>query len=90
MFNPDTLVQHYLQPEEMKPFYLQALEHTRQQQREQQGSMGVARGRSSDSAAAGAGPVVSSSSSSAAQQPQGSDAAGELYAQLVQMGLLRR
>mmetsp|Transcript_26122 Transcript_26122/g.66490 ORF Transcript_26122/g.66490 Transcript_26122/m.66490 type:complete len:322 (+) Transcript_26122:142-1107(+) len=84
-FRPDTLVQHYLRPEEMRPFYAQALE-------------AAAAGGPRQGAGDGMNSTCSSVPGGAAStsQPGGSgseggrDAAAQLYDTLVGMGLLRR
>lgn len=83
MFHPATLVQHYLRPEEMRPFYQQALEHARR-------AAAAAPGGSGGGAAAPAPAGASGSGGAAGGGGSGGDPAGALYAQLVSMGLLRR
>ncbi len=78
MFHPATLVQHYLRPEEMRPFYQQALAHAR-------GGAGAA-----DSSGGGGGGASGSGAASGSGGGGAGDPAADLYAQLVSMGLLRR
>lgn len=85
IFQPSTVVQHYLTPEEMVPFHKQVLEALQQQQH----------GGSTAAAPAEAEPAATAAPRSGSQQQQPTSGSGlsapdELYAQLVQLGLLRR
>ena len=95
IFHPDTLVQHYLRPEEMKPFYAQALEDgaARQQLQIQGTPQGTPRNHAGG---ASTSEAVAAGDSGALGQPGcggaggAADPAAALYAQVVAMGLLRR
>lgn len=86
IFHPDTIVQHYLRPEEMKPFYVEA------RQAAASATIGA------QALEGGAGTLSSpqfpshgtGSAPSAADASDSGSAPAQLYATLVEMGLLRR
>lgn len=94
MFRADTVVQHYMRAEEMKPYYNQALQAAEQQQQQLQdaGSPGeceaLAGGSAAKNGPTGCAPTSAQPCASGLQSPSG--AAEQLYSTLVQLGLLRR
>ncbi|KAI8464209.1 MAG: galactosyltransferase-domain-containing protein [Monoraphidium minutum] len=74
VFHPATLVQHYLRPEEMKPFYDQALEHARQQQQQQQQQQ---QEQQQAGASPSAGPTVSAPTAAVADGGCGDGGSGD-------------
>ncbi|GBF93985.1 hypothetical protein Rsub_06234 [Raphidocelis subcapitata] len=96
IFHPSTLVQHYLRPEEMGPFYSQALQHARHQ-REGGGDAAAAAGpaeaggpAAGRSGGGGGGGGGGDGGVDGGTDAGGEDPAAQLYSQLVAMGLLRR
>ena len=87
IFHPDTIVQHYLRPEEMKPFYVEA-------RRAAASASAGAQAPEGEAGALSLPAFPSDGTNSVPSSVAGASDAGlapaQLYATLVEMGVLRR